>query len=62
MTRPRDDMAAQAVLSRLGRGRDAARSIGAIQDELGWTRRQVELAIQALRMDGQPVASGGEGI
>ena len=57
-----DDFAVQAVLSRLGHGADAARSIGEVQEELGWTRRQVELAVQQLRLDGHPVASGAAGV
>jgi hypothetical protein len=57
-----DDMAAQALLSRLGRGADAARPIGSFQEELGWTRRQVELALRALRLDGWPIGSSGRGV
>lgn len=56
------DFEAQTVLRVLGRGADHARSIGAIAEELGWTRRQVEQAIQQLRLDGQAVASGALGI
>lgn len=62
MTRQGDDLAAQAVLARLGHGSDAARSIGDIAEELRWTRRQVELAVQSLRMQGFPVASGRDGV
>jgi biotin operon repressor len=57
-----DDLYSQAVLSRLGRGADAARSIASIQEQLGWTRRQVELALRALRMEGWPIGSGSRGV
>jgi biotin operon repressor len=53
-----NDVAAQVVFANLGRGADAARSIASIQDQLGWTRRQVELALRALRMEGWPIGSG----
>jgi biotin operon repressor len=56
------DFPAQAVLARLGRGKDAARPIGDLQEELGWTRRQVEQAVQSLRLQGFPVCSDGSGI
>lgn len=55
-------MAAQTVLAVLGRGADNARSLGAIAEQLGWSRRVVEKAVQALRLDGKAVASGSDGI
>lgn len=61
MTRPGDDMAAQAVLSRLGRGLDAAKSKAALADELGWSERAVKRAVRDLRLDGWLVLSGNTG-
>lgn len=56
------DFEAQAVLSQLGRGRDAAEPLGAIAERLNWPRRQVEQAINDLRHAGHPVASGAPGV
>lgn len=57
-----NDMAAQAVLAQLGWGRDNARSLSDIAEHLGWPRRAVEAAVQALRLAGKAVASGSEGV
>ena len=54
-------MAAQAVLSRLGRGLDAAKTKAALADELGWTERAVKRAVRDLRLDGWLVLSGNTG-
>lgn len=62
MTRQPDDMAAQAVLARLGWGADNALTIGDIAEGLNWPRRAVEQAIQQLRLDGKAVASGSAGV
>ena len=61
MTRQGDDMAAQAVLSRLGRGLDAAKTKAALADELGWTEREVKRAVRDLRLEGWLVLAGNEG-
>lgn len=61
-TQLESDFEAQAVLARLGRGRDAAQTIGTLQEALGWARRPVEAAIQSLRLHGFPVASDGSGV
>jgi hypothetical protein len=55
-------MAAQTVLAALGRGADAARPISVFAENLQWTRRQVELALRALRLDGWPIGSSGRGV
>lgn len=54
-------MAAQAVLARLGRGLDAARTKAALADELGWTERAVKRAVRDLRLAGWLVLSGNDG-
>jgi biotin operon repressor len=46
----------------LPRGRDNAVSMSEMAEKLSLGRRQVELAIQALRLDGIPVASGSDGV
>jgi len=56
------DWPAQAVLARLEWGRDRAHPIGSLQEVLGWPRRAVEAAVQALRLDGFAVCSGPDGI
>lgn len=56
------DFEAQAVLSRLGSGRDAAQTLGSLQETLGWPRRAVEAAVQSLRLHGFPVCSDGSGV
>ena len=58
-----DDLAAQSVLLHLRRGRDGARSLSAIADEMGWSRRAVEKAAQELADDGrQPLVACERGI
>jgi biotin operon repressor len=61
MTRHPDDMAAQALLSRLGRGSDHAKRKAALADELGWTEREVKRVVRELRLDGWLVLSGNDG-
>ena len=61
MTRETDDMAAQSLLSRLGRGLDAAKTKAELADELGWTERQVKLAVRDLRLGGWLVLAGNDG-
>ena len=61
MTRETDDMAAQSLLSRLGRGLDAAKTKAELADELGWTERQVKLAVRDLRLGGYLVLAGNDG-
>lgn len=56
------DFAAQAVLARLGWGRDNAYTIGSLSEAMGWPRRAVEQAITDLRLQGKAVASGSEGV
>lgn len=56
------DMDAQTVLRVIGRGRDAARSLGDFAEEFGWTRRRVERAVHELRQQHQPVCSGPAGV
>lgn len=62
MTDRGNDMAAQTVLRALGRGADHARPIGEYAESLGWTRRQVELALRTLRLEGWPIGSSGSGV
>jgi biotin operon repressor len=62
-TRVTADLAARDLVHvALGAGRDNAEPIGALAERLKLTRRQVEQAVQVLRVDGIPVASGSEGI
>lgn len=56
------DFATQAVLARLGRGADQARSLAAIAEQLNAPRREVEQAVQSLRVSGFAVCSGSEGV
>ena len=59
----RDDTYAQIILARIARGRDAAKPISALAEELGWSRRQVERAAQMLADDGRTaLCAGNEGI
>lgn len=60
--RRRDDLAAQVLLGRLGRGADHAVTIGAFAERLGWTRRKVEIALRTLRLDGWPVGADSRGV
>jgi len=46
----------------LNRGRDAAVTIGQLQERLGVSRRIVERSIESLRRDGVPICSGPDGI
>jgi biotin operon repressor len=46
----------------LGRGKDNAEPIGALAERTHLTRRQVEEAVQSLRLDGVAVASGNDGV
>ncbi len=58
-----DDLAAQVVLLHLGRGRDAALSIGELSEMLNWPRRKVEKAAQQLADDGRhPLVACERGI
>lgn len=61
MTRQRDDMAVQALLSRLGRGLDAAKTKAALADELGWTERAVKAVVRDARLDGWLILAGNDG-
>jgi biotin operon repressor len=56
------DFPAQAVLARLGWGRDNAASIGSLAESLQWPRRAIEQAVQDLRLQGKPIASGPAGV
>lgn len=56
------DFATQAVLARLGRGADQARSLSAIAEQLNAPRREVEQAVQSLRVSGFAVCSGSTGV
>lgn len=56
-----DDMAAQSLLSRLGRGADHATTKAELADQLGWTEREVKRAVWQLRLDGWLILSGNEG-
>lgn len=56
------DLPAQRVLAALGWGGDNARSLSDIAEELNWPRRAVEAAVQELRLDGHPIASGAAGV
>lgn len=47
---------------RLGLGRDNAFPIGWFAEHLHLSRREVEQAIQQLRLDGKPIASGPDGV
>jgi biotin operon repressor len=46
----------------LNRGRDNARSLSAIAETTKLSRRQVEAAVQRLRLNGYEVCSGPEGV
>jgi biotin operon repressor len=61
MTRQGDDMAAQALLARLGRGQDHAKRKAELADELGWTEREVKARVRELRLEGWLVLSGNDG-
>jgi hypothetical protein len=50
------------VLLWLNRGRDGARTIGDLAETLKLPRRQVEEAVQTLRLAEWPVCSGPEGM
>lgn len=54
--------AADLLYHRLGLGRDNAFPIGWFAEHLSLSRREVEAAIQQLRLDGKPVASGPDGV
>lgn len=43
-------------------GRDKARTIGEIAEDMGISRRTVEKAVEQMRLEGAPVISGSEGI
>jgi len=43
-------------------GRDRARTIGSLQEQLRCTRRSVERAVEELRLSGAPICSGTEGL
>lgn len=53
---------ADLLLVNLGRGRDRAEPLGSLQERLGAPRRALEAAVQDLRLRGQPVASGPDGV
>lgn len=57
-----DLSAADLVYAHLPRGKDAALSIGALAEKMKRPRREVEQAVQALRVSGFAVASGSEGV
>jgi len=52
---------ADVLLTRLGRGADAARTLSGLAEDLGCPRRAVEAAIQELRLRGWLVMTGGFG-
>lgn len=54
--------AADLVHVALGRGADNAESIGSLAERLYLSRRQVEQAVQTLRLQGVAVASGRAGV
>ena len=57
------DLAARDLVHvNLGRGRDNAEPIGLLAEHLHLSRREVEAAVQALRLAGIPVCSGNDGI
>lgn len=53
---------ATLVRTRLMYGRDRARTIGELQEQLGTSRRIVERAIEQSRLEGFPVISDGDGV
>ena len=50
------------MLVHLNRGRDAAVTIGQLQERLGVNRRIVERSIEELRANGRPICSDAGGI
>lgn len=46
----------------LGWGRDRARTIGALAEGMGVSRRVVEKGVEELRASGRPICSGSDGI
>lgn len=50
------------IRTRLMWGRDRARTIGSLQEQLRCTRRTVERAIEQSRLEGFPVCTGPEGV
>jgi biotin operon repressor len=42
-------------------GRDRARTLGELAEDMGISRRLVEKAIESMRLDGVPVCTGSEG-
>lgn len=58
-----DDLDAQVILMHIGRGADAARSIGELAEMLQWNRRRVEKAAQDLADGGNhPIVANHHGI
>lgn len=55
-------MSGFSLVAHIGRGRDAARTIGEIAERAGVTRRVVERAVQQARNEGVPVATGPDGV
>ena len=53
---------ADLIAVRLPYGRDRAVTIGALQEQLGVSRRIVERAIEELRASGRPICTGSEGV
>jgi biotin operon repressor len=50
------------LLAHLGNSEAAARSIGAIAESAGVSRREVEQAVQDARLSGLPVVSSSKGL
>lgn len=55
-------MSTDVLYNRLGVGRDNAFPLGWYAERLGVGRRELEQAVQQLRLDGYPVCSGPDGI
>src|SRR5205085_2892363 len=62
-SRPADLPNADIVLVSLGRGADHAESIGALAEQLGLSRRDVEKALQQIACEGiHPLVADGSGV
>lgn len=53
---------ADLVRTRLVYGRDRARTIGDIAEQLGTSRRTIEAAVETLRREGAPICTGSDGV
>lgn len=50
------------MIAHFGRGADAARTLSAIAELAGCSRREVEAYVQSARLAGVPIVSGSEGV